>query len=56
MTQTTQNELKKHLSDPYNRMCYCYEFLKEADEQMYSATLRRIYYFLSIVSDSEAHY
>ena len=56
MNKRTQNDVKKHLSDPYNRLRYCYEFLKEDDEQLYNAAMRRIYHFMSEVSDPEAHY
>ena len=56
MTKTEQTAVEKHLSDPYNRIKYCYEFLKESDDQMYRASMRRIYYFLSTNIDCECHY
>ena len=46
----------KHLADPYNRIKYCYAFLKEDDAEMYNKAMRRIYHFVSVVSDCEAHY
>jgi len=48
--------VEKHLADPYNRIRYCYEFLKEDDAEMYTKAMRRIYHFVSVVSDCEAHY
>ncbi len=56
MTTTQQTTVEKHLADPYNRIRYCYEFLREDDPDMYNKAMRRIYHFLSIVEDTEYHY
>ena len=56
MTKTQQRAVEKHLSDPYNRIRYCYEFLREDDADMYQKAMRRIYYFLSTIEDTEYHY
>jgi len=56
MTTTQQKAVEKHLSDPYNRIRYCYEFLTEDDPDMYNKAMRRIYHFLSVVEDTEYHY
>jgi len=47
--------VEKHLADPYNRIRYCYEFLKD-DPDMYTKAMRRIYHFLSVIEDTEYHY
>jgi len=49
----------KHLADPYNRIKYCYDFLDrdfEDCDELHAKALNRIYHFVSVVSDSEAHY
>ena len=57
MNKTQQNAVEKHLSDPYNRIRYCYEFLREDDDvDMYQKTMRRVYHFLSTIEDTEYHY
>ncbi len=48
--------VEKHLADPYNRLRYCYEFLREDDPDMYKKAMRRIYYFLSTLEETEYHY
>ena len=57
MNKTQQKAVEKHLADPYNRIRYCYEFLREDDDvDMYQKTMRRVYHFLSVVEDTEYHY
>ena len=46
-------KVAKHLSDPYNRIRYCYEFLAEDDPDLYNKAMRRIYHFLSTLEETE---
>jgi hypothetical protein len=55
MNKMTQTEIQKHLEDPYNRLRYCYEFISE-DEDMNRKCYKRIYHYLSTLSDTEYHY
>ncbi len=49
------SKVEQHLQDPYNRLRYLHEFLGESEEWDREC-LGRIYYYLSIVTDCEAHY
>ena len=55
MNKRTQTEIQKHLEDPYNRLGYCYEFIGE-DEDMNRKCYKRIYHYLSTLTDTEYHY
>ena len=49
--------VEKHLSDPYNRLRYLYDFLdRDNDDDMNAKCYPLIYHYLSTVTDSEAHY
>ena len=56
MQTKQQREVERHLSDPYNRLRYLYDFLDRDDEEMDAKCYPRIYHYLSTVTDPEAHY
>ncbi len=49
------SKVEQHLQDPYNRLRYLHEFLGDSEEWD-QKLMGRIYYYLSIVTDCEAHY
>ena len=50
------SKVEQHLQDPYNRLRYLQEFIGSSDEEMDARCMLSIYYYLSIVTDPEAHY
>ena len=50
------SKVEQHLQDPYNRLRYLQEFIGQSDEEMDAKCMLKIYYYLSIVTDCEAHY
>ena len=50
------SKVEQHLKDPYNRLRYLQEFIGSSDKEMDARCMLSIYYYLSIVTDCEAHY
>ena len=53
-------ELAHHLSQPENRIRYCYEFMddaiKETDARMFANAFTKAMYWIAQVEDSEVHF
>jgi hypothetical protein len=50
------NDLQNHLSQPENRIRYCYEFMKDEDFQMRNLAFEKSLHYISIVEDQTAHF
>lgn len=54
------NEIQHHLSQPENRIRYCYEFMNDAieenDARFYANAFSKALYWLGQVEDEEAHF
>ena len=50
------SKVEQHLQDPYNRLRYLHEFIGQSDKEMDAKCMLRIYHYLSIATDCEAHY
>jgi hypothetical protein len=54
--EENRKKTEKHLSDPYNRIRYAYDFLGEWGEESDAKCMKSIYNLLSLDIDCEVHY
>ena len=56
MNNKQREAVAHHLSQPENRIRYCYEFMNGGDEELANNAFSMALYWISMAEDKEAHF